>query len=242
MKQNEKYDEKKVAERHRDHSLFIAFAPLDNPSIAHRGDRRERRLRRARRGADRAHRARLLPARQGAGGDAGTPSMTSKTTARATDGACRSIPAQRIAARVGEGIDSTLLVIILALSMLGFAALFSASNDVPGRVVDQLVNLGVALVAMWLVAQIPPQTLMRFAVPAYVVGLALPGRGGAVRRRGERRASLAARRRHALPALGDDEARAAADARRGTSTGTSRRCGCATSLVAAVLLARFRSA
>jgi len=34
MKQNEKYDEKKIDERHRDHSLFIAFAPLDNPIIA----------------------------------------------------------------------------------------------------------------------------------------------------------------------------------------------------------------
>ena len=81
-------------------------------------------------------------------------------------------PWQRIAARVVEGIDSTLLIIIFALSMLGFAALFSASNDVPGRVVNQLVSLSVALVAMWIVAQIPPQTLMRFAVPAYVVGLA----------------------------------------------------------------------
>jgi len=34
LKQNEKYDEKNVAERHRDHSLFIAFAPLDSPKIA----------------------------------------------------------------------------------------------------------------------------------------------------------------------------------------------------------------
>jgi penicillin-binding protein 2 len=34
MKQGEKYDEKKVAERHRDHSLFIVFAPLENPKIA----------------------------------------------------------------------------------------------------------------------------------------------------------------------------------------------------------------
>jgi penicillin-binding protein 2 len=34
MKQGEKYDESKVAERLRDHSLFIAFAPLDNPIIA----------------------------------------------------------------------------------------------------------------------------------------------------------------------------------------------------------------
>jgi len=34
MKQNEKYDEKRVAERHRDHALFIAFAPVENPKIA----------------------------------------------------------------------------------------------------------------------------------------------------------------------------------------------------------------
>jgi len=34
LKQNEKYDEKKVAERHRDHSWFIAFAPVESPKIA----------------------------------------------------------------------------------------------------------------------------------------------------------------------------------------------------------------
>ena len=34
IKQNEKYNEKNVAERHRDHSLFIAFAPLESPKIA----------------------------------------------------------------------------------------------------------------------------------------------------------------------------------------------------------------
>ncbi|MFH1044701.1 MAG: penicillin-binding protein 2 [Pseudomonadota bacterium] len=34
LKQNEKYDEKRVAERHRDHALFIAYAPLENPKIA----------------------------------------------------------------------------------------------------------------------------------------------------------------------------------------------------------------
>ena len=34
MKQGEKYDEKKVAERNRDHALFIAFAPAGNPTIA----------------------------------------------------------------------------------------------------------------------------------------------------------------------------------------------------------------
>jgi penicillin-binding protein 2 len=34
MKAGEKYDEKHVRERNRDHALFIAFAPADNPTIA----------------------------------------------------------------------------------------------------------------------------------------------------------------------------------------------------------------
>jgi len=34
IKQNEKYDESKINERHRDHALFISFAPLDAPKIA----------------------------------------------------------------------------------------------------------------------------------------------------------------------------------------------------------------
>ncbi len=34
MKQGEKYEEEKVAERLRDHSLYIAFAPLEGPKIA----------------------------------------------------------------------------------------------------------------------------------------------------------------------------------------------------------------
>lgn len=34
IKQNEKYDESKVAEHHRDHALYIAFAPAENPKIA----------------------------------------------------------------------------------------------------------------------------------------------------------------------------------------------------------------
>jgi penicillin-binding protein 2 len=34
MKAGEKYDEKRVAERHRDHALFISYAPADDPKIA----------------------------------------------------------------------------------------------------------------------------------------------------------------------------------------------------------------
>lgn len=34
IKQGEKYDREKVQERHRDHALFIAYAPAENPQIA----------------------------------------------------------------------------------------------------------------------------------------------------------------------------------------------------------------
>jgi penicillin-binding protein 2 len=34
IRQNERYDEKRIAERHRDNSLFIAFAPANAPRIA----------------------------------------------------------------------------------------------------------------------------------------------------------------------------------------------------------------
>jgi len=34
IKQNEKYNESAINERHRDHALFIAYAPADDPTIA----------------------------------------------------------------------------------------------------------------------------------------------------------------------------------------------------------------
>jgi rod shape determining protein RodA len=83
------------------------------------------------------------------------------------------VPLRRIVQRLAEGIDGPLLVLTLTLSALGLAALFSASYETPARVVNQVMNLAVAFTAMWLIAQFSPQTLMRFAVPAYAIGLAL---------------------------------------------------------------------
>ena len=34
INQDEEYDAEKVAKRNRDHALFIAFAPVENPRIA----------------------------------------------------------------------------------------------------------------------------------------------------------------------------------------------------------------
>jgi len=83
------------------------------------------------------------------------------------------LPVRRIAGRIAEGIDAPLLMIVFTLTMLGLAALFSASYDNPGRVATQVGNLALAVTAMWMVAQVPPQTMMRFALPAFVLGLVL---------------------------------------------------------------------
>jgi rod shape determining protein RodA len=80
---------------------------------------------------------------------------------------------RRLGARLVQGIDGPLFALSLALVSLGLATLFSASYEMPGRVTAQAANLAVAVVAMWIVAQVPPQTLMRLAVPAYVLGIAL---------------------------------------------------------------------
>jgi rod shape determining protein RodA len=80
---------------------------------------------------------------------------------------------RRLGARLAEGLDRPLLALALVLALIGLAALYSASNDQPARVSAQLGNLALALAAMWVVARVPPQTLMRFALPAYAAGIAL---------------------------------------------------------------------
>ena len=79
----------------------------------------------------------------------------------------------RLLRRLAEPVDGTLLSIALALLALGLATLFSASNENAARFSSQLVNISIALGLMWIMAQVPPQTLMRFAPPIYVLGLVL---------------------------------------------------------------------
>ena len=74
---------------------------------------------------------------------------------------------------IGEGIDRPLLTVVLLLLGIGLATLFSASYDSPARVNAQLLNFLFAGAMMWIAARVPPQMLMRLAVPAYLVGLAL---------------------------------------------------------------------
>ncbi|MES2049965.1 MAG: rod shape-determining protein RodA [Pseudomonadota bacterium] len=69
--------------------------------------------------------------------------------------------------------DASLAIILFLIMALGIVTLYSAGIDFPGRVEDQLRNIIISFAVMWVMANIPPQTLMRFAIPIYTFGLAL---------------------------------------------------------------------
>jgi rod shape determining protein RodA len=80
---------------------------------------------------------------------------------------------KRLWLRFTDNIDGPLLALVLALLVVGFITLASAAHDTPARISSQAISIVVALAVMWTVAQLPPQTLMRFALPTYAFGLAL---------------------------------------------------------------------
>ena len=79
----------------------------------------------------------------------------------------------RFRTQLVANIDMPLLGITALLMLAGLATVFSATYDANNRAINQLLNMSVGLVVMWGVAQFPPQKLMRFAVPLYVVGVIL---------------------------------------------------------------------
>jgi rod shape determining protein RodA len=70
-------------------------------------------------------------------------------------------------------LDPALLAIVGSLAVIGLVTLYSAGNDFPWRVTDQVRNFGIAFAVLFLAANVSPQLLMRLAVPVYLVGLAL---------------------------------------------------------------------
>ncbi|MEO7744322.1 MAG: rod shape-determining protein RodA [Usitatibacter sp.] len=71
-------------------------------------------------------------------------------------------------------IDGPLMAALALTIALGITVVYSASGGGSWeRLAGQFRNLGVALVAMWILAHVHPQVLMRLALPVYLVGLAL---------------------------------------------------------------------
>jgi rod shape determining protein RodA len=70
-------------------------------------------------------------------------------------------------------IDGPLLLGLLTLITFGLFILYSASGQDINMMEGQLIRLGVALAVMIAVAQIKPQTIRRWSLPLFIVGLGL---------------------------------------------------------------------
>ena len=241
IKANEKYNASKIDERHRDHALYTAFAPLEEPRVAialiveNAGFGAANAAPIARRvfdyllsgkypseadiaavqlgqatapigvpraidtvplpGAtvDGAATARAEPVATPA--PAPSASRLPLTGPRAGRAICWRCDATEMSAvfdspslwqrarPVFTGYDVPLVLAVALLALAGLVTMYSAGFDHGTRFVDHGRNMALAFVVLFLVAQIPPQQLIKLAIPLYVVGLilllatALPGLG-----------------------------------------------------------------
>ena len=77
------------------------------------------------------------------------------------------------AAPMFQGFDGLLAFAVFLLAGAGLLIMYSSGYDHGSRFMDHGRNMLIAGFIMFVVAQIPPQRLMAFAVPMYVVGVAL---------------------------------------------------------------------
>ncbi len=71
------------------------------------------------------------------------------------------------------GFDGPLAFAVFLLACAGLLTMYSSGFDHGTRFVDHSRNMLIAGVILFVVAQVPPQRLMSFAVPLYVIGIAL---------------------------------------------------------------------
>jgi rod shape determining protein RodA len=68
-------------------------------------------------------------------------------------------------------IDVPLLLGIMALMFLGLFVVYSAGGQEKALVIRQITRLGIALLVMFIFAQIPPLIYKKWAVPVFILGL-----------------------------------------------------------------------
>ena len=71
------------------------------------------------------------------------------------------------------GLDRQLGLILLGLAAVGFFTFLSASQNTPVQIADELRNLALSFLVMWIVSRIPPKWLEMGAVWIYGFGVAL---------------------------------------------------------------------
>ncbi len=74
---------------------------------------------------------------------------------------------------ITKHIDSILMSCILFALLVSLFVLYSASGQSIPRVSAQLINMAVAMVVMWVVANVQPRLMERAALPLYLLGILL---------------------------------------------------------------------
>jgi rod shape determining protein RodA len=82
-------------------------------------------------------------------------------------------PLWQRAAPMLQGFDGPLAFAVFLLACAGLLTMYSSGFDHGSRFVDHGRNMLIAASIMFVVAQVPPQRLMSFAVPLYTIGVAL---------------------------------------------------------------------
>jgi rod shape determining protein RodA len=82
-------------------------------------------------------------------------------------------PVWQRAAPMFQGFDGPLAFAIFLLACAGLLTMYSSGFDHGTRFMDHGRNMVIAGTILFVVAQIPPQRLMSFAVPLYTLGVAL---------------------------------------------------------------------
>ncbi|WP_027017133.1 rod shape-determining protein RodA [Comamonas composti] len=72
-----------------------------------------------------------------------------------------------------RGFDFVLLLLVGVLAGIGLLAMYSSGFDHGTRFIEHGRNMLIAAAILFVVAQVPPQHLMKTAVPLYAVGVAL---------------------------------------------------------------------
>ena len=70
-------------------------------------------------------------------------------------------------------VDVPLLLLVMALALFGLVVLYSAAGGSTAVVFRQGARFGIGLLAMLVIAQIPPERLRRWSPVLFGVGLAL---------------------------------------------------------------------
>ena len=80
---------------------------------------------------------------------------------------------QHLWAKLTDHLDPFLFAVVTTIAALGLLVLYSATNETLGRVTSQSQKVVVAVAIMIFIANLSPQFIARFAVPLYVIGIAL---------------------------------------------------------------------